>query len=112
MTLLLDTCLENYLDYFIVEDGVSVTCKIINVKHRRSPLVQGGLEIPFQVTVTMQYSDINVTAIDECKELVNEYYIEPINEKFPDATNETLDLLKSLSDDEELEITNEDDNDD
>ena len=33
-----------------------VVVKIFNTYHHRSPLVQGGLELPIQVIVKMEYS--------------------------------------------------------
>ena len=84
-----------------------MSCKVIDVHHRRSPLVQGGLEIPCEVTVTMNYSEENVRAMAEYTRLSQEKYEEPTDGHFPDATQTILDSLKSISDDEEA-----DDNDD
>ena len=36
--------------YFIVIHGAKVSCKVMGVHHRQSPLAQGGLEIPFSAT--------------------------------------------------------------
>ena len=47
--------------------------------HRRSPLVQGGLEIPVLVTVIMELGNNNVQVIKKYEELVNEHYKEPSN---------------------------------
>ena len=43
---------------------------------RGSPLVQGGLEIPVEVTVSMPYSDKNRAALDKHEELVKKHYPE------------------------------------
>ena len=40
--------------------GAKVTVKVMDAHHHRSPLVQGGLEIPIQVAVTMEYSTQNI----------------------------------------------------
>ena len=37
--------------YGIILHGAKVTAMVMDTHHRRSPLVQGGLEIPIQVTV-------------------------------------------------------------
>ena len=37
--------------YFIISHGARVFCKVVEVNPRRSPLIQGGLEIPIEVTV-------------------------------------------------------------
>ena len=42
--------------YFIIVHEAKVSCKIMDVHHRRSPLVQ-GLEIPSEVIVEMEISD-------------------------------------------------------
>ena len=57
------------------------------MQFRRSPLVQGGLEIPVQVTVQMPYADNNRLCLDKYKALVRENYKEPVDGKFEDATN-------------------------
>jgi len=48
-----------------------VSCKVVNVHHRRSPLVQGGLEIPCEVIVEVQMIDKNSLAIDKYKQLIS-----------------------------------------
>ncbi len=75
--------------------------------HRRSPLVQGGLEIPCEITVKMEFSDKKKLAVDEFKRLVDEHYKEPVDGKFLDATNQILEELKSPSDDEELDYSSD-----
>ena len=69
--------------YYIIVHGASVSCKVIDVHHRRSPLVQGGLEIPCEVTVTMNYSQENVRAMAEYTRLLQEKYEEPTDGHFP-----------------------------
>ena len=64
--------------------------KVMDVHHRRSPLVQGGLEIPCQVILEMEMTDKNSLAIAEYKRLVSEQYQEPVNGKFPDDTQQIL----------------------
>ena len=75
---------------------------------RRSPLVQGGLKIPCEVTVTMNYSQENVRAMAEYTRLIQEKYEELTDGHFPDAIQTILDSLKSLSDDEEADDTDDD----
>ena len=57
-------------------------CKVVEVNHRRSPLIQGGLEIPIQVTVEMDVSEQNVLAIGKYKSLVDEHYEELVDRKY------------------------------
>mgnify|MGYP001795252323 CR=1 FL=1 len=47
--------------------------------HRRSPLVQGGLEILVKVTVRMETSTENSQAMERFKELVHHYFKELVN---------------------------------
>ena len=73
---------------------------------RRSPLVQGGLEIPAEITVEMDISEENVQAMKKYEALVTvveEYYKEPVDGKFEDATAAILQSLnsKSLASDDE-----------
>ena len=87
--------------YFIISHGARVFCKVVEVNHRRSPLIQGGLEIPIEVTVEMDVSEQNVLAIGKYKSLVDEHYEEPVDGKYADATEAILQALKSASDDEQ-----------
>ena len=52
---------------------LSLVILIIHVKHRRSPLFQGGLEIPFQLTLTCKHAK-NVIAMYENTRLKNKYW--------------------------------------
>ena len=56
--------------YFIMLHGASVSAKVIDTHHRRSPLLQGGLEIRVEVTVEMPSSGKNELAIKIFQELV------------------------------------------
>ena len=67
----------------------------------RSPLVQGGLEIPVLVRVAMDCSDSNKGKIKKLEILLNECYKEPVNGKFEDA-NEAI-LRTIHSDDEDVD---------
>ena len=44
--------------------------EVINTTHRRSPLVQGGLEIPVKVVIEIEATAKNRLIIDKYKELV------------------------------------------
>ena len=57
-----------------------MSCKVVDVHHRRSPLVQGGLEIPCEVTVEMAMTN-KVSLLTS----TNGQYQEPVEGKFPDA---------------------------
>ena len=86
--------------YFIIFHGAQIVCKVINTHHRRSPLVQGGLEIPIEVTVTMNSSDANKQALARCQNWVELKYKEPVDGHFEDATDEILRMLRDTDSDE------------
>ena len=82
-----------------------MTVKVIDVDYRRSPLVQGGLEIPVLVSVAMDCSDSNKGKIKKLEILLNEYYKEHVNGKFEDATEAILRTIHS--DDEDVDSTDD-----
>ena len=47
-----------YTDYFMHCRG-RVIAKVVDAQHRRLPLIQGGLEIPIEVTVEMDFTYTN-----------------------------------------------------
>ena len=49
-----------------------MSCKVMDVHHRRSLLVQGGLEIPCKVIAEMEMTGKNSLAIDKYKQLVSD----------------------------------------
>ena len=44
---------------FLLDRGANVSAKLTSTHYRRSPLVQGGIEIPCVVTVSMPGTVIN-----------------------------------------------------
>ena len=80
--------------FFLLRGGV-VCAKVIGKNHRRSPLEQGGLEIPVQVTAEMDLTERN-KAPEKYKQIVVSNYKEPgIDGHFDDYTKE---VLKGLED--------------
>ena len=65
----------------ITDRGASVTLKIIRRHYQRSPLAQGGLEVPCEVTVTMRGSVVKHLLLTRYENLLKELYIEPNNEE-------------------------------
>ena len=94
---------------FLILHGAVVTVKVIDVHHRRSPLVQGGLEIPIKVTVQMEYTSKNKAALTEYDSLVARYYKEPVDGKYEDITKNVLSSLDSDSSEAESGSDTEDD---
>ena len=64
----------------IIDRGAVVTVEISSDHCRRSPLVQGGLEVPCNITVKTHPS-FNLNVLKKYEELVNTLYAEPKNEE-------------------------------
>ena len=60
--------------------------KVLDAHHRRSPLIQGGIEIPVEVTVEMAATEENRLALAKYKAMTAERYKEPVDGKYEDAT--------------------------
>ena len=66
---------------FFMDRGASVVIQLTSEHYRRSPLVQGGIEIPCKVTATIPGTVSNVLCMERYKELVTTLYTEPKNEE-------------------------------
>ena len=77
-----------------------VTVKVLDTHPRRSPLVQGGLEIPIQVIVKMECNLQKKDALTRYEALVNQYYKEPVNGKFEGVTATILNDIDLDTDEE------------
>ena len=64
---------------FLLDRGATISLKLSSDHYRRSPLFQGGLEIPYIVTVIMAGPVRNHMVLDRYKEIVNRLYCEPKN---------------------------------
>ena len=84
--------------------GADIYVTVKDVRFRLSPLIQGGLEIPVNVTASMESSSKNIQAVERFKSLVELSYKELINGNFNDCTSE---ILKELG----AEEINDDDHD-
>ena len=62
---------------YLLDRGATVKAVITCSYYRRSPLFQGGLEIPCSVTVSMPGTIRNHLLLDRYRELVTELYYEP-----------------------------------
>lgn len=94
---------------FLISRGADVFVTVKDAHFRRSPLIQGGLEIPVEATVRMEASTKNIEAIERFKQLVEQHYKEPVNGQFEDCTKEVLPGVEteSSSDEEDQNITTE-----
>ena len=76
--------------FFLLRGGVAFV-EVINTTHRRSSLVQGGLEIPVKVVIEIEATAKNRLIIDKYKELVLANYKESdLNAPFEDCTKDVL----------------------
>ena len=62
---------------FLLDRGANVSAKLTSTHYRRSPLVQGGIEIPCVVTVSMSGTVINQLLLERYQPLVETLYTEP-----------------------------------
>ena len=69
---------------FSVGRGAKCTMKIRGMHYRRSPLAQGGLEVPCEVTITMIGSVVN-HLLTRYESLLKELYIELKDEEIVDT---------------------------
>ena len=65
---------------FLLDRGANVSAKLTSTHYRRSPLVQGGIEIPCVVTVSMPGTVINQLLMERYKQFVETLYMEPKGE--------------------------------
>ena len=75
---------------FLLDRGARMTAILTSVNYRRSPLVQGGLEIPCRVKITMANTKKCDQILDRYLDLISTLYTEP---------NPTLILGSILGDD-------------
>jgi len=66
---------------YLLERGANVTAKLTSTNYRRAHMVQGGIEIPCVVTVSMTSTVINQLLIERYKQLVETLYTEPKEEE-------------------------------
>ena len=67
---------------FINDRGAQVAIQIRGRHYRRSPLVQGGLEVPCEIKITIVGSIINHDLLVRYESLLKELYIGPKAEEF------------------------------
>ena len=62
---------------FLIDRGAKVEAQLSSSNYRRSPLIQGSLQISCDVTVTMPWTIDNQLILEKYKKLVCEKYAEP-----------------------------------
>ena len=66
---------------FLRDRGANLSAKLTSMHYRRSPLVQGGIEFPCVVTVSMPGAVINQLLMERYKQLVEKLYMETKKEE-------------------------------
>ena len=79
---------------FINLHGGIVKVEVIDPQHRRSPLLQGGLEIPVKVIIEMEHSTRGHEILARFQTHIRDNYKEPTDGKFDDCTSK---ILKDLA---------------
>ena len=82
---------------FLISRGGNVKVTVVDSKYCRSPLIQGGLEIPVTVCIEIDSTSKNVSVLERYKKLVNENYKEPNNGNFDDCSKDVLIQMKMSS---------------
>ena len=66
---------------FLIDSGAPVFVEVSSNQYRRSPLVQGGLEIPCRLSVKLAVATIkNNMLVDRYKQILEQLYEEPSEE--------------------------------
>ena len=71
-----------FILYFLLDRGVKVNITINGIHYRRSPLVQGGIKVPCNLSDSLPgYSSSNHVLLQQYLEIVSDLYLEPTNEE-------------------------------
>ena len=65
-----------------------VTAKVMDTRHHRSPLIQGGFEIPNNNDAVLSSQQGGCDDMMKYEDFVNKWYKEPEDGKFEDATKD------------------------
>ena len=62
---------------FFIDRGAALTSELTSDHYRRSPLIQGGMEMPCKINAKISGTVINLLLMEEYIQLVKELYTEP-----------------------------------
>ena len=65
---------------YLMDRSASFKVQLTSTNYRRCPLIQGGLEIPAKVIVTIPGAARNHLLLKKYKEIINDRHVEPKNE--------------------------------
>ena len=63
---------------FLLDRGVVFQVKLTSSHYRRSPLVKGGLEISFELTLKLSKGECIKALLEKYDTLLNDLYTEPV----------------------------------
>ena len=66
---------------YFLDRGISMHCKLTSRHYRRSPLVQGGLEIKCEVVINSRATVLQSRLTARYLELIQNLYTEPVEER-------------------------------
>ena len=66
---------------FFIDRGATLTAELSSDHYRRSPLIQGGMEIPSKITAKISGTVVNLLLMEKYIQLVKELYTEPKDEE-------------------------------
>ena len=66
---------------YFLDRGISMHCKLTSRHYRRSPLVQGGLEIKCEMVINSRATVLQSRLTSRYPELIQNLYTEPVEER-------------------------------
>ena len=70
----------SHVTKFLLDRGAAAYAELTSTHYRRSPIMQGGLEVPCKITVKLHGTVKNHMLLDRYMQLVNSFYCEPKEE--------------------------------
>ena len=70
----------SHVTKFLLDRGAAAYAELTSTHYRRSPIMQGGLEIPCKITVKLHGTVKNHMLLDRYRQLVNSLYCKPKEE--------------------------------
>ena len=70
---------------YIADHGATISAFVVSSNYRRSPLIQGGREIPIKLVVKLLVGEENYSNLEKYSQLATQNYKEPVNGEYEDA---------------------------
>ena len=87
----------SYITKYLLERGAEIEAQLTSTQYRRSPITQGGLEIPCKVILRINATVLSQKLLDKYKELATDLYSKP----------QTSELMGSFVNDDIVEPSKE-----